>query len=704
GEGDGDAHLWTSGRRGAVRQGLVCPTCARGFEPARPGLFSYQSPVGACPACRGFGRTLGIDWGKVIPDESLTISEGALRPWNGRSSEWERGQLVRFAKANRIPLDVPWAKLRPEQREAVLEGEGTYRGGRYPGLRAWFRWMESRTYKMHVRVLLSRYRAYTLCTACEGARLNADALRYRVGGLDLAAWHRLEVAEAHRRLESLTTRTGQGELARRELVSRLGWLVRVGLGYLGLDRQSRTLSGGEAQRVSLTAALGTGLTGALFVLDEPSVGLHPSDLPPLTTALGELARRGNAVMVLEHDPALIRASDRVLELGPGAGPEGGRLCFDGTPAALSLRNDLPTGRVLGAARAHARARRAPRGWIDVRGASANNLANLDLRLPLGVLAAVCGPSGSGKSTLAEEVVSRTLARAFGQTDLEPAGAVRSVVPRLPLQRVVLVDQAPLGRTSRGNAATYTRAWDVLRKRFAAEPDAVMRGLGPAHFSFNVEGGRCEACSGEGSETVEMQFLADVALICPSCRGQRFRPEVLEVRLKGHSVSEVLAMTVDQALAAFGDDRPIAEALRPLQRLGLGYLPIGQPLSTLSGGEAQRVKLARALGGAQAGMLYVLDEPSARLHGEEVARVLEALHRLVDAGASVLAVDHDLDLLSSADWLLELGPGGGREGGRVVAEGTPEEVARASSRTGEALRTATGSPRTPAPLPAATGAP
>jgi excinuclease ABC subunit A len=703
-EGHGDAHLWLAGRRRAVRQGLVCPTCARGFEPARPGLFSYQSPVGACPACRGFGRTLGIDWDKVIPDASLSISEGALRPWNGRSSEWERGQLVRFAKSSRIPLDVPWEKLRPEQREAVLEGEGTYRGGRYPGLRAWFRWMESRTYKMHVRVLLSRYRAYRLCTACDGARLNADALRYRVGGLDLAAWHRLEVAEAHRRLEALATRTGQGELARRELVSRLGWLARVGLGYLGLDRQSRTLSGGEAQRVSLTAALGTGLTGALFVLDEPSVGLHPSDLPPLTTALGELARRGNAVLVLEHDPALICASDRVLELGPGAGPEGGRLCFDGTPDALARRTDLPTGRVLGASRAHGRARRAPRAWIDVRGASANNLADVDVRLPLGVLGAVCGPSGSGKSTLAEEIVHRTLARALGQTDLEPPGAARSVEPGLPLGRVVLVDQAPLGRTSRGNAATYTKAWDVLRKRFAAEPDAVMRGFGPAHFSFNVDGGRCEACSGEGSETVEMQFLADVALICPSCRGQRFKPEVLEVRLKGHSVSEVLAMTVDQALSVFGDDRPIAEALRPLQRLGLGYLPIGQPLSTLSGGEAQRVKLARALGGAQEGVLYVLDEPSAGLHGEDVARVLEALHGLVEAGASVLAVDHDLDLLSSADWLVELGPGGGREGGQVVAEGTPEEVARRQTRTGEALRAAVGSRSTPAPLPAASGAP
>ncbi|MGZ6029605.1 MAG: excinuclease ABC subunit UvrA, partial [Myxococcaceae bacterium] len=664
-EGHGDAHLWVSGRRRSVRQGLVCPTCARGFEPARPGLFSYQSPVGACPACRGFGRTLDIDWAKVIPNDGLSIAGGALRPWNGRSSDWERGQLVRFARSNRIPLDVPWRELRPEQREAVLEGEGDYRGGRYPGLRAWFRWMESRTYKMHVRVLLSRYRAYTLCSTCQGARLNPDALRYRVGGLELAAWHRLEVAEAHRRLEALATRTGQGELARRELVGRLGWLARVGLGYLGLDRQSRTLSGGEAQRVSLTAALGTGLTGALFVLDEPSVGLHPSDLPPLTTALGELARRGNAVLVLEHDPMLIRASDRVLELGPGAGPEGGRLCFDGTPAALARRTDLPTGRVLGGARRHERPRRTPPGWIEVQGATANNLAGVDVRLPLGVLGAVCGPSGSGKSTLAEEVVFRSLARALGHADVEAPGAVRSVAPGLPLARVVLVDQAPLGRTSRGNAATYTKAWDAFRKRFAAEPDAVLRGFGPAHFSFNVDGGRCEACSGEGSETVEMQFLADVALICPGCRGRRFKPEVLEVRLAGHSVSDVLAMTVDQALAAFRDDRAIAGALGPLRRLGLGYLPIGQPLSTLSGGEAQRVKLARALGGAQQGVLYILDEPSAGLHGEDVARVLEALHALVDAGASVLVVDHDLDLLRASDWLVELGPGGGREGGRVV---------------------------------------
>jgi excinuclease ABC subunit A len=687
GRGQGEAHLTVEGERQRIRRGLVCPTCARTFEAPRPSLFSYQSPVGACPACRGFGRTLDIDWAKVIPDEGLSIREGALRPWNGRSSEWERAMLARFARLRRIPLDVPWRELEPEQREAVLQGEGGYREGHYPGLRAWFRWMESRTYKMHVRVLLSRYRAYTLCSACGGARLNPDALRYRVGGLDLGAWHRLEVGEAHRRLEALKTDTGQGELARRELLGRLGWLARVGLGYLGLDRQSRTLSGGEAQRVSLTAALGTGLTGALFVLDEPSVGLHPADLPPLTAALSELADRGNAVLVLEHDPAIIRAAARVLELGPGAGPAGGRLCFDGSPQALAERTDTPTGRVLAGRHAIVRSPRTPRAWIEIAGASANNLCQVDVQLPLGVLAGVCGPSGSGKSTLVEEVLYRSLARQLGIRDVEAPGQVGSVRSGLPLQRVVLVDQSPLGRTSRGNAATYTGAWDLFRKSFASEPDAVLRGFGPAHFSFNVGEGRCEACGGEGSETVEMQFLADVALVCPVCRGGRFKEPVLEVRLRGHSVADVLGMSVDRALEVFGDEAPIGSALGPLKRLGLGYLPLGQPLSTLSGGEAQRVKLARALGGDQQEVLYLLDEPSAGLHGEDVARVLEALHDLVGRGASVVAVDHDLDLLRASDWLVELGPGGGREGGQVVASGTPEQIQRSATRTGEALRAA-----------------
>jgi excinuclease ABC subunit A len=708
GRAAGSAGLWVDGVRTQLRQGLVCPGCGRAFEAVSPGLFSYQSAVGACPGCRGFGRTLGIDWDKVLPDDSLSIEEGALRPWNGRSSEWERSMLERFAKKRGIPLDVPWRKLSAAQREAVLAGEGHYRAGHYPGLRAWFRWLEGRTYKMHVRVLLARYRAYALCTACSGARLNPAALGYRVGGLNLGAWHRLEVTEAQSRLTALSTRSGQGELVRRELLSRLTYLEKVGLGYLGLDRQSRTLSGGEAQRVSLTAALGTALTGALFVLDEPTVGLHPTDVESLAGALEELAARGNIALVLEHDPAIVRRCTRVLELGPGAGPHGGQLCFDGTPEALAQRTDLPTGRVL--ARAGSGPSRTPRpgtGALTVRGAAAQNLQGLDVRIPLGTLCALTGPSGSGKSTLLEEVLYRTLARGLGERDVAAPGRVETVGGAQGLTRVVLVDQSPLGRTSRGNAATYTKAWDALRKSFASSADAVLRGLSASHFSFNVEGGRCEACAGEGAETVEMQFLADVRLTCPSCRGQRFQEEVLAVRLRGKSVAEVLDLSVAEALALFQDVALVRGPLEPLARLGLGYLPLGQPLSTLSGGEAQRVKLARALGGPQRGALYLLDEPSAGLHGEDVAQVLSALHALVDGGASVLAVEHDLAFIRGCDFVVDLGPGGGRHGGRLVAQGTPAELARAGvGRTADALREGPrpSAPQTPGPrlqpLPAA----
>jgi len=686
--GAGAAGLWVDWTRTSVRQGLVCPSCGKKFEPASPGLFSYQSAVGACPGCRGFGRTLGIDWEKVIPDGGRSIEDGALRPWNGRSSEWERSMLERFAKKRGIPLDVPWRSLSALQREAVLEGEGHYRAGHYPGLRAWFRWLEGRTYKMHVRVLLSRYRAYALCKACGGARLNPAALGYRVGGLDLAGWHALEVTEAHQRLEAHVARTGQGELVRRELAGRLAYLQKVGLGYLSLQRQSRTLSGGEAQRVSLTAALGTALTGALFVLDEPTVGLHPTDVEALTGALEELAARGNVALVLEHDPSVIRRCTRVLELGPGAGPEGGVLCFDGTPAELARRTDLPTGRVLAqAGLGPGRTPRAASGHLSVRGARANNLQALDVRIPLGTLCAITGPSGSGKSTLLEDVLHRTLARALGERDVEAPGAVDAVDGAEKISRVVLVDQAPLGRTSRGNAATYTKAWDVLRRAFAGTPDAVLRGLSASHFSFNVEGGRCEACAGEGAETVEMQFLADVRLTCPSCRGRRFREEVLAVRLREKSVAEVLELSVAAAMGLFSDLKGVTRALEPLARLGLGYLPLGQPLSTLSGGEAQRVKLARAFSGAQDGALYLLDEPSAGLHGEDVAHVLEALHALVEGGASVLAVEHDLGFMRGCDYVVDLGPGGGRHGGHLVAQGTPEELSRGKGRTAEALRAA-----------------
>jgi excinuclease ABC subunit A len=668
----------------SVRQGFGCPVCANPLEAPRAGLFSYESPIGACAECRGFGRTLGIDVGKVIQDESRSLEKGAVRPWRGRSTKWERSELKKLCQRHGVPWDVPWADMKPHHRATVLEGDGSWTKGKFPGILGWFRWLETKTYKLHVRVLLARYRAYDPCRVCGGKRLNAAALAYRVGQKNLAEWHALEIGEARKLTAGLSTATGQGEIARRELESRLSYLERVGLGYLTLDRQARTLSGGEAQRVTLTAALGTSLVSALFVLDEPTVGLHPSDIPPLNAMLHELAARDNLVLVVEHDPSILKAADRIVELGPRAGEEGGTITRDGPPAAFSDASTA-TGRAFGRAPREARMLRVPKGFLTIKGARENNLAGVDVRVPLGVLTAVTGPSGSGKSTLVVDVLYRALARRLGDLDVEPAGEHTVIDGAEAVRSITLVDQLPLGRTSRGNAATYTKAWDTIRALYAKEPEAVAHSLGPGAFSFNVEGGRCESCNGEGYETVEMQFLADVRLVCPSCRGKRFQERVLAVRHRGVSVAEVLEATVDRALELFTAEPSVQRALGPVQKLGLGYLTLGQPLSTLSGGEAQRLKLARALAERHEGALFVLDEPSAGLHADEVQKLLGALDVIVAAGGSVVIVEHDLDLVSRADWLVDLGPGAGAHGGKLVAEGTPAEVERTETRTGKALR-------------------
>jgi excinuclease ABC subunit A len=680
-----------------VAPGLRCAGCQRTFEPPHTRLFSYNSPLGACPTCKGFGRVIDLDWDKVVPDERLSIAQGAVRPFTGKSTAWERRALARFAEKRGIPMDVPYADLTPAQKQMVLEGEGTWTGGKYPGVRAWFQWLETRTYKMHVRVLLSRYREYALCGACQGARLSIAALGYQVDGLHLGQWHALTVAEALRRIDALSPTSPQGRLAHAALRARLRYLDRVGLSYLTLDRQGRTLSGGEAQRAGLTTALGAGLCGTLFVLDEPSVGLHPADVPRLGEAMAELAQAGNTVLLIEHDEALVRACERVIELGPGAGPDGGQVLFDGPPAALLRREDLPTAQAwCRRMRPDPDGGRAPRersGVLSLRKARENNLQDVDVDVPLGLLCAVTGPSGSGKSTLAVEVLYRAVARRLGDVEAGRPGACASISGHEGLRRAVLVDQSPLGRTARGNAATYTKAWDRLRARFAAEPEAQVRGLTPGHFSFNVAGGRCESCAGEGHETVEMQFLADVSYPCPVCQGQRFRPEVLAVRHQDLSVADVLRLTVDEVLARLdakdAPDRALRRALEPVVRVGLGYLPLGQPLSTLSGGEAQRLKLARALSEQAAGALFVVDEPSAGLHARDVEAVIDALHLLVEQGASVLVVEHDLDLIERADWVIDLGPGAGPDGGRIVDQGTPAQLAgraaRTGSRTGAALQ-------------------
>jgi len=683
-----------------IVRGLVCPRCARGFEPPRPALFSYNSPLGACEACRGFGRIIAIDWDKVFPDPKKTLAGGAIRPWLGKSSEWERRVLRAYAKKVGLRLDVPWGELSQAERDHVIEGEGSWTGGKFPGVRAWFKWLEGRTYKMHVRVLLARYREYAPCLACDTSRLNRTALSYRVAGKNLADWHRLTVAEARACADGLPPRSPEGVRVKDALSARLGYLERVGLGYLTLARQARTLSGGEAQRAGLTTALGAKLTGTLFVLDEPTVGLHASDIPALGEAMHDLSRAGNTVLVIEHDETVIRGADRVIELGPSAGARGGAIVFDGSPAALARATDVATGRAWARTRAQARdsrpPSRKPTARLSVRGAKANNLDAIDVDIPLGVVCAVTGPSGSGKSTLAEDIVYRSLARALGDTTVERPGPHTAILGAEALAKVVLVDQAPLGRTARGNAATYTKAWNCIRTLFADEPDAKRRGLTPAHFSFNVaaikgrsvngapRSGRCEACAGEGYETIEMQFLADVALLCTVCQGKRFRPEVLAVKHRGLDVSEVLALTVDEVIARFQHSTGVVSGLAPVALVGLGYLPLGQPLSTLSGGEAQRLKLARALSEPAKRTLFVLDEPSAGLHAEDVQHVTNALSLLVKQGASVLVVEHDLDVIAAVDWIIDLGPGAGPSGGRVVAEGTPEAVARSGSKTGLAL--------------------
>ena len=697
--GDGHADLLVDAgaksdappRRLAIARGLSCPKCAKRFEPPRPGLFSYNSPLGACSACRGFGRTIEIDWDKVIPDKTRSIKKGAIKAWTGSSSEWERESLLRFAKKRGIRLDVPWQDLTDEERAGVLDGEGDWEGGKFPGVRAWFKWLETRTYKMHVRVFLARYRDYVPCATCGGARLGPSSLSYRVGEMNLAAWHASTVSHARAALAALEARDAQGARLQSELLARLGYLEDVGLGYLTLDRQARTLSGGEAQRAGLTTALGASLTGALFVLDEPTVGLHALDVPALSHAIRRLADAGNGVVVIEHDRSVVESCDRVVELGPGAGKDGGRILFDGTPAALAKRRDLPTGEAWAKAARAVAAPRQAREHLHVRGARENNLRRIDVEVPLGVVCAITGPSGSGKSTLAEDVIYRGVARALGDMSVPKPGAHDGITGVGALKRATLVDQAPLGRTARGNPATYTKAWDRLRARFAAEPGAIARGLAPSHFSFNVGGdgaGRCETCSGEGYETVEMQFLADVSILCPVCQGKRFRPDILAVKHCGVNVAEALAMSIEEALARFdtkeAKDPVLRRALTPLVRVGLGYLALGQPLSTLSGGEAQRLKLARALSTDAKGTLFVVDEPSAGLHAKDADLVVRALHSLADEGASVVVVEHDLDVVATADWIIDLGPGGGPNGGEIAAAGTPSDLAASESKTGIAL--------------------
>jgi excinuclease ABC subunit A len=671
------------GPRATFRRGFACDGCGRGFPAPTPALFSFNSPLGACEACQGFGRIPALDWDRVIPDPAKTLAQSPIVPFTTEGGKACQRDLLRAAKRLGIPTNVPFGALSEEQRTIVREGDG----GDWYGVRGFFEWLEGRRYKVQARVLLARYRRYDPCTRCGGARLKPDALCVRVGGRDVSEVSRFTIAQLADWLAALPPAPGDDARAGRLLAllrERVRTANEVGLGYLPLDRQVRTLSGGEAQRIQLATALGGTLTAALYVLDEPSIGLHAADVSRLLRVMREIRDQGNTVVVVEHAPELVAAADHVVDLGPGAGRLGGRVVVEGSVEAVRAHPTSATGRALrGELARTARGSRRARGALRVVGAFEHNLRALDVTIPLGQLVVVTGVSGAGKSTLVRGVL-------VGQLRREPErGACTRIEGAEALGDVVVVDTTPPSRSARSNPATVSKAFDGIRKRFAATREAKALGAGPGWFSFNVAGGRCEACEGAGEVVVDMQFLDDVRVPCDACAGRRYRAEALAVRLDGRSIVDVLDLTIDEALQAFAADREVAARLAPLARVGLGYLTLGQPLSTLSGGESQRMRLALALAeekSAARGALYVLDEPTTGLHPVDVEVLLGCLEDLLDAGGSVLVVEHNLDFIRRADHVIDLGPGGGPEGGRLVAEGTPDAIARhPSSRTGAALR-------------------
>jgi excinuclease ABC subunit A len=664
-----------------------CKSCHKpGHEP-EPRLFSFNNPFGACPRCQGFGNTVDFDLALVIPDKGLSLNGGAIDPWNRPKYRPWFLELKKLAPELGVPLDVAWRDMPEPAREIVLRGKAGF-----AGVFGFFAQMERKKYKLHVRVMLSKYRGYAECPDCRGQRLRAEARSVRINEKNICQAAALTIAQARDFFGALKLTPMQEEIAGpilEEVRKRLSFLDAVGLEYLTLDRLASTLSGGEAQRIQLASSLGSQLVGALYVLDEPSIGLHTRDTARLIHILEELRDLGNTIVVVEHDADVLRAADHLLDLGPGAGEFGGKLLAEGVLAEIEANPNSLTGRYLSGQLTIPvpTRRRAPgRERLVLRGARANNLHGLDVEIPLGLLCAITGVSGSGKSTLVHQVLYRAVARALGQSDgSDPSGVFTSLTGVERLNDVVLVDQTPIGRTPRSNPITYIKGFDLVRELFASQPEAKRLSLTPGHFSFNVPGGRCNTCEGDGTVTVEMQFLADVELPCEDCNGTRYQARVLEVQYKGKNIHDVLQMTVKEALRFFAGQTRLQEKLAVLDEIGLGYLRLGQSATTLSGGEAQRVKLAAHLAQVRAAnanakpsqasrVLYILDEPTTGLHFDDVSKLLTAFRKLIDGGGSLIVIEHNLDVIKSADWVIDLGPEGGEGGGRIVAEGTPEEIA------------------------------
>jgi excinuclease ABC subunit A len=675
-----------------------CKNCHRPGREPEPRLFSFNNPFGACPRCQGFGNTVDFDINLVIPDKSLTLDQGAIDPWNKPKYKTWFNNLRKQAAELGVPLNVPWREMSESAREAVLRGKGSFEG-----VWGFFAQMERKKYKLHVRVMLSKYRGYAECPDCRGQRLRAEARSVRLNGRNICQATSLTIAQANQFFAELKLTPMQEEIAGpilSEVRQRLGFLDAVGLEYITLDRLASTLSGGEAQRIQLATSLGSRLVGALYVLDEPSIGLHTRDTARLIHILEELRDLGNTILVVEHDADVLRSADHLLDLGPGAGEFGGKVLAEGVLAEIEANPNSLTGRYLSgkiAIPVPTRRRSPGRERLVLKGAHANNLHGLDVEIPLGMLVAITGVSGSGKSTLVHQVLYKAVAQALGQSDgADPSGVYKTLTGAERLNDVVLVDQTPIGRTPRSNPITYIKGFDLIRELFAAQPEAKRLSLTPGHFSFNVPGGRCNTCEGDGTVTVEMQFLADVELPCEDCNGTRYQARILEVQYKSKNIHEVLQMTVKEALRFFVGHTRLLEKLAVLDEVGLGYLRLGQSATTLSGGEAQRVKLAAHLAQVRAAnatakpsqasrVLYILDEPTTGLHFDDVSKLLTAFRKLIDGGGSLIVIEHNLDVIKSADWVIDLGPEGGDAGGHIVAEGPPEEIAaNLHSHTGKWL--------------------
>ncbi len=677
GRGNGytiDGRPW---RRLGFSTQFSCVDCQLDFPTPEPRLYSFNSPLGACPQCEGFGNVIDTDMELVVPDPGKTLREGAIAPWNTPAYAHELEELLDLADDYGLPVDVPFSKLLPEHLELIVGGVPERRFG---GLRGFFAWLERRKYKMHIRVFLSRWRSYRPCPACAGARLRPEALATRIGGKNIAEVSALKIEEAADFFRTLKLTDWQRQVGRMmldQVCARLGYLDGVGLGYLTLDRTVRTLSGGEARRVALTSALGSSLVNMLYVLDEPSIGLHPRDIHRLIDAVADLRDRGNTVVVVEHEEAILRAADQVIEIGPGAGERGGQIVFQGTPQEMEQSAESLTGDYLARRRGIATSgrRRPPdHGWIRLAGARGNNLKNITVEFPLGVLCLVTGVSGSGKSTLVQDTLYPALCRRLRKEAPKPRD-YDDVYGDGQIDDCVMVDQTPIGRSPRSNPVTYLKAFDEIRAVFAGTLEARTRNYAASHFSFNVDGGRCPACNGDGYIQIDMQFLADVYMRCSQCGGTRYRKEILDVTYRGRDIAEVLEMTVREAFTFFRGRPKVQARLKRLIDVGLDYVRLGQPANTLSGGEAQRLKLAGYTSSAKRGRcLFILDEPTTGLHFSDIVQLLDCFDALLSVGHSLIVVEHNLQMMKAADYIIDLGPGAADKGGQVVVKGTPEMVA------------------------------